>query len=178
MKATSRFAWLILSESERTAFLEAVRPGVSPEHYERIRAMTEAFPEMFKLFEERGRSLARVLKIAFGAPTEKTAKVCPPPESGAPTATKPKARREGHGRRGAKAYTGARRIPVPHPTLKPAQVYPACRKGKLRLQPKPATALHLTAQPPITATVHELEVLRCSLCGKTFTAPLPAEAGI
>ena len=151
MKATSRFAWLILSESERTVFLEAVRPGVSPEHYERIRAMTEAFPELLKLFEERGTSLLRVFKIAFGAPTEKTAKVFSSTESDAPRADEPKARRKGHGRRGAKAYTGARRIQVPHPTLKRAQVCPACQKGKLRLQPKPATALHLTGQPPITS---------------------------
>ena len=178
MKAAARFAWLILSESERTAFLEAVRPGVSPEHYERIRAMTEAFPELLELFEEHGTSLMRVRKIAFGAPTEKTAKVCSPTESAAPTAPPPKTRRKGHGRRGAKAYTGARRIRLPHPTLKRAQVCPACQKGKLRLQPNLATALHLTAQPPITATVYEMEVLRCVLCGKTFTAPLPAEAGL
>ena len=117
MKATARFAWLILSESERTTFLEAVRPGVSAEHYERIRAMAEAFPELLKLFEERGTSLARVLKIAFGSPTEKTANVCAPTESAASTATQPSARRKGHGRRGAKAYTGACRIPVPPPTL-------------------------------------------------------------
>ena len=90
MKAIARFAWLILSESERTAFLEAVRPGVSPEHYERIRAMTEAFPELLKLFEERGTSLMRVLKIAFGAPTEKTANVCPPAETVAPTPPRPR----------------------------------------------------------------------------------------
>lgn len=178
MKATARFVWLILSEPEQTAFLEAVGPGVSPEHYERIRAMTKAFPELLKLFEERGTSLARVLKIAFGAPTEKTANVCPPAQTAAPAPAPPKARRKGHGRRGAKAYTGARRIRVPHPRLQAGQVCPDCRKGKLRLQPKPATALHLTAQPPIAATVHEMEVLRCSLCGKTFTAPLPAEAGV
>jgi transposase len=178
MNATARFAWLILSESERTAFLEAVRPGVSPEHYERIRAMTEAFPDLLKLFEERGTSLMRVRKIAFGAPTEKTANVCAPIESAASTAPQPKTRRKGHGRRGAKAYTGARRIRVSHPTLRASQVCPDCRKGKLHLQPQLATALHLAAQPPITATVHEMEVLRCSVCGKTFTAPLPAQAGV
>jgi len=30
----------------------------------------------------------------------------------------------------------------------------------------------------VTATVFELEVLRCCLCGKTFTAPTPPEAGV
>lgn len=178
MKTTARFAWLILNDSDRTAFLEAVRPGVAPEHYERIRAMTEAFPELLKLLEEQGTSLMRVRKIAFGAPTEKTAHLCASTESAAPPPAAAKTRRKGHGRRGAKAYTGARRIRVPHPTLQAGQVCPDCRKGKLRLQVQPATALHLRAQPPITATVHEMEVLRCSLCGKTFTAPVPAEAGV
>lgn len=178
MKATARFAWLVLSDSDQTAFLESVRPGVSAEDFERIAAMTQAFPELLRLFEERGTSLARVLRIAFGASSEKTAKVCKPKEPAATSAPSGKTRRKGHGRRGAKAYTGARRIHVPHPTLQAGHICPDCRKGKLRRQLKPAPALHLAGQPPITATVHELEVLRCSVCGKTFTAPLPAEAGL
>ena len=178
MKTTARFAWLILSDSEQTAFLQSVRSGVSAEEFERISAMTKAFPELLRLFEERGTSLQRVLQIAFGASTEKTAKVCKTKEPPATSAHSGKTRRKGHGRRAAKAYTGARRIHVPHPSLQAGQICPDCGKGKLRLQPKAAPALHLAGQPPITATVHELEVLRCSLCGKTFTAPLPAEAGL
>jgi hypothetical protein len=43
---------------------------------------------------------------------------------------------------------------------------------------KQAPVVRVSAQPPITAQVFELEVLRCALCGKTFTAPLPAAAGL
>ena len=177
MKAGARFAWLVLPEGERSAFLEAVRPGVSPEDFARIAAMSEAFPELLGLLDQRDMSLARLRQIAFGAPTEKTATVCPPAGDGGGAAPAAKARRKGHGRRGASAHTGARRVKVAHPTLKPGGPCPACGKGKLRRQPKPATAIHLQGQPPVTAIIHELEVLRCNLCGKTFTAPLPPEAG-
>ena len=68
-------------------------------------------------------------------------------------------------------------MPVAHPCLKPGDLCPECGKGKLGRKPKPAVVIGVTAQPPITATVHELEVLRCHLCGKTYTAPAPPEAG-
>jgi hypothetical protein len=69
-------------------------------------------------------------------------------------------------------------VPVSHPTLKTGALCPGCGKGKLRRQPKPAPAIRVEAQPPVTAKVFEMEVLRCCLCGKTFTAPTPPEAGI
>jgi len=177
MKATARYAWLVLSESERHAFLEAVRPGVTPEQFARIAAMAEAFPELLALMDQRDLSVARLRKLAFGAPTEKTATVCAPTQQGSGQEARPRRRRRGHGRRGHQAYTGARRVRVSHPTLRPGGLCPACGKGKLRRQPKPATAIRLEGQPPISATVHEMEVLRCALCGKTFTAPTPAQAG-
>jgi len=177
MKATARFAWLVLPPEKRTAFLEEVRPGVSAEHFERIRAMTEAFAELMDLFQEQGMSLARIGNIAFGACTEKTDQICGSSQAAPPKPDRPKRKRKGHGRHGSSAYTGARRIKVSHPKLKAGDICPDCKKGKLRAQPKPAPVIHLLGQPPITATVHELEVLRCSLCGKTFTAPPPPEAG-
>jgi hypothetical protein len=177
MKARARFAWLVLPEPQRSTFLEALRVQVSPEHFERIRAMTEAFPELLDLLDQSGMSLARLRQVAFGAPTEKTATVCPPAGPAPQTPAQPPRKRKGHGRQGAQSYTGARRVPVSHPTLNPGDSCPDCRKGKLRRQPKPAPALRVEAQPPVTATVFEMEVLRCNLCGKTFTAPTPPEAG-
>jgi hypothetical protein len=174
---TARFATLVLAESERQAFLETVRAQVSPEHFERIRAMTEAFPELMALLDQRGMSVARLRRVAFGAPTEKTATVCPTTQATSPPLKGPRCRRPGHGRRAARSYTGARRVPVSHPTLKAGQPCPACAKGQLHRQPKAAPVIRIEAQPPVTATVFEKEVLRCNLCGKTFTAPTPAEAG-
>lgn len=180
MKSTARFAWLVLNAAERSSFLDAVRPGVSAEHFKRIGAMTEAFAELLDLFNEQGVSLERLRKIAFGAGTEKTASICaaPPSDSTQSKAGQRRGKGKGHGRQGARAYTGARRFRVSHPTLRAGQICPDCQKGKLRSQPQPASAIHLQGQPPITASIHEMEVLRCSLCGRTFTAPLPAEASL
>jgi hypothetical protein len=47
----------------------------------------------------------------------------------------------------------------------------------LRRLPTPAPVVRVEAQPPFPATVFEKEVLRCNLCGKTFTAPTPPAAG-
>ena len=177
MKTSARFAWLVLLEPERSTFLAALRAQLSPEHLARVQAMTEAFPELLALLDQSGMSLARLRKVAFGTPTEKTATVCPPVDPPPEAEAQPQRKRKGHGRHGARSYTGARRVPVSHPTLKPGDLCPGCGKGKLRRQPKPAPAIRVEAQPPVTATVFEMEVLRCCLCGKTFTAPTPPEAG-
>jgi transposase len=169
------FAGLVLSETERAAFLEEIRPQVSPEHLGLIAGMTQALPQLLKLLDEGQLTMEQLRKVAFGAPTEKTATVCPATATAAPPPkTRPKPRN--HGRRGSKAYTGARRVKVPHPNLRAGQTCPECKTGKLRPS-RTATALHVQGQPPIAATVHELEVLRCQRCGKTFTAPTPPEAG-
>jgi transposase len=41
----------------------------------------------------------------------------------------------------------------------------------------PGVVVRITGQAPLQATRYELEKLRCHLCGKVFTAPLPEEAG-
>lgn len=177
MSDPASMAWLVLPEAQRAAFLQQVRPRVSDEQFTRIAAMTEAFPKLLELLDKNRMTLGKLRKIAFGAPTEKTATVCPPPTSDEKPKPPPKKRRRrGHGRRGAKGYTGARRVKVPHPTLRAGRQCPDCQKGKLRPS-RSAKAVHLKGQPPITATVFDLEVLRCQRCGKTFTAPPPPEAG-
>jgi hypothetical protein len=37
--------------------------------------------------------------------------------------------------------------------------------------------VRVAGQPPLAATIYELQKLRCGLCGQVFTAPPPAEAG-
>lgn len=181
MKETARFAGLLLPEPERSRLLERIRPLLPESDFRVIEQLVRAVPEVLGLLEQRGMSIERLRKIAFGAATEKTATVLTPTEGAAAPLEQPptqERRRPGHGRHAARHYTGARRVPVPHRTLRPGQPCPSCRKGKLRAQPKPAPALRVQAQPPITAQVYQSEVLRCDLCGKTFTAPLPVEAGM
>ena len=37
--------------------------------------------------------------------------------------------------------------------------------------------VRIIGQPPLAATVYQLQKLRCHLCGQVFTADAPAEAG-
>jgi len=178
MNKTAPFAWLVLPEAQRVAFLQQVRVWVTDEQFERIAAMTEAVPKLVEMLDQDQLTIEQLRKLAFGAPTEKTATVCPPekPAQKPPELPAPKPRRRGHGRCGVKAYTGARQVRVSHRTLRTGESCPACREGKLSPS-RPAKAVHLQGQPPIIATVFEMEVLRCQRCGKTFTAPTPPEAG-
>ena len=45
------------------------------------------------------------------------------------------------------------------------------------LQKEPKPLVRIIGQPPLTATVYELERLRCNACGQVFTAQEPAEVG-
>lgn len=165
------------TEPQRTAFLEEIRHQVSAENYQRIEGMTEAIAELLGLLVQHGMTISRLRRLALGASTEKTSTVCPPPADPPPAdVPKPKTKKKGHGRNGARNYTGARRIPVAHPTLQPGAVCLECRKGKCRKR-RPAVAIQVTAQPPVSAVIHEMESLRCDLCGRIFTAPTPPEAG-
>lgn len=82
----------------------------------------------------------------------------------------------GHGRHGADAYRAAARIAVPHPTLTPGDPCPACGQGTVYAKP-PGVLVRITGQPPLAATIYELQKLRCHLCGQVFTAPAPAQVG-
>jgi len=106
--------------------------------------------------------------------TEKTSAVLPPTDPPTPqTEEKPK----GHGRNGASSYTGAKKVAVPHPTMKPGEPCPGCLKGKVYPQKEPRTLVRVAGQAPLAATVYALDRLRCNLCGEVFTAPEPESVG-
>ena len=85
--------------------------------------------------------------------------------------------RPGHGRNGAAAFTNARKVEIPHNELKAGCSCPECQKGKVYQQKEWKTLVRFAAQPPIQATVYEVERFRCNLCGEIFTAPTPEEVG-
>jgi transposase len=168
-----KLAAVILPEEERVRRLAALLPRLSAQEGEWIQGMAQVLPELASLLQQKDLSLAQLQRLLFGVKSEKTRNVYPPaPPAPAP----PKRRRRGHGRHGARDYTGAKRVVVPHPCLHSGAVCPECAKGKVRPQP-PQLAVHVKAQPVFDATVFEMASLRCDLCGKTFTAPTPAEAG-
>jgi len=115
-------------------------------------------------------------RLLWKRSTEKTSAVLPPDSS---TAEKPgtgESAPAGHGRRPAAAFTGAHRVSIPHATLQPGDRCPECGQGKVYRQ-EPVKLLRFVGQPPLKATVFEMERLRCNACGEIFTADEPAEAG-
>ena len=79
-----------------------------------------------------------------------------------PEAKKP-APKPGHGRNGADAFSGAEKKPVRHAKLTSGDICPECEKGKVYTQKGPKALVRVIGQAPLTATVYELERLRC-LC--------------
>jgi hypothetical protein len=156
---------------ERRAFLEELRLRLSAEQVDRIGRMLEWVICLLELLEHKSLSIARLRQLCFGATTESARNVC-----GKET-PKAKAKAKGHGRNSHCHYTGARRVRVSHPTLRPGDRCPDCMKGKVRRRKEPAVAIAVTAQPPVGAVIHEMEQLRCDTCGTGFTAPTPPEAG-
>jgi transposase len=112
--------------------------------------------------------------------SEKTKDVLPPKGKAASSQAKAAANkppRPGHGRNAASDFSGAKRIKVAHATLHSGDACPGCARGKVYQQKEPKPLVRIMGQAPLTATVYELERLRCNACGEVFTAEQPAEAG-
>jgi transposase len=93
---------------------------------------------------------------------------------------KPKARDKapGHGRRPSHDYTGAEVHSCQHHQLIVGDNCPhSFCNGHLYDTKAPTRPIRLTGHPPITATVYQQQVLRCSSCQDRFTAPLPEGVG-
>jgi transposase len=142
--------------------------------YEQVAGLLKTLQWVMEIIEKKKTTISRLQRLIFGGSTEKTGKIFPK-ESPASKAKEPA---KGHGRNGAQRYGGAQRVAVPHPSLQAGDACPECadEKGKLGLR-QPSRIVRITAQPIFSATVFELQQLRCNLCGRVFTAPAPIEAG-
>lgn len=155
--------------------------SLQPEDYELLKVVIDTVCYLSRVVQQKATSIQRLLRLIFGARTEKTSTVLKHGSPDRPESETPpdaaKAKRKGHGRRAAATYWGAKNVTVPHDHLKVGEVCPGCADGKLYDTERPAVLLHLHAQPIIAGTVFKLENLRCALCGKLFSASAPAEAG-
>jgi transposase len=183
--------------------LRRIEGAVDPKDFELIRALFGSYSYVAGLVEDKNTSIRRLRQLFFGKRTEKTQNVvgtadepspATPPAIGTtanPTrsapgepdqeATAQEARTlppacNGHGRNGANAYRGAARIDVPHASLKAGDPCPACGEGVVYAK-TPGLLVRITGQPPLTATIYDLQKLRCHLCGQVFTAAPPEQAG-
>lgn len=160
--------------------------------YAILLALLDTYESLDQAVNDKSLSIKRLLKMIFASGTEKTKKVLKDSEEAPETAgtippdgdktkdepPQQKKKRKGHGRNGFDAYTGAERIAVLHDELKPKDPcpVPVCT-GTVYEMKTPAVFVRLVGQPPIGATVYELQRLRCNLCGEVFKATLPEDAG-
>ena len=116
--------------------------------------------------------------MLFGPKTEKKDEILKdnePEKKDKPAKPKPEKKKKGHGKIPASSYTGADRKFISHEKLKSKDSCPLCPNGKVYPIKKPGIAIYLKGQPPIDATIYELEKLRCNLCGEVFTAAAPED---
>lgn len=166
---------LDIKQEELDALLERVRVNeLQDGDYELIKALAETVAYLSTLSDEKAASIKRLLKMLFGDKTEKVKKNGSGKSSKKPSKTE---KQKGHGKNGASAYKGAKKVKVSHQTLKSGNDCPACDKGKLYGEKPPARIVRITGGAPFKATVYELQRLRCNLCGQIFTAQAPDNIG-
>jgi len=165
-----------LSTAELEKLLSELRGLLPAATYQLVEALLRTLQWVLALLEEKTATLARIRRMLGGKQTEKSSQIL----AGAAAkdaSGQPKSKPKGHGRKGARDYPGAQRIKVAHPHHHVGDPCPKCLRGVLYLFKTPARIVHIVAQPFLSATLFELERLRCALCGALFTAPPPPEAG-
>ena len=167
---------------ELAAIVERTRDGaLGAEDFAKLKAAIETLAFLQAELQAKGTSIARLRKLLFGASTEKTRAVLKEagskPPGGTEAGQEEKAKRPGHGRNAAAAYTGATHRKVPHTTLQGGEACQGCLKGKVYPLQEPAVLVRVTGMAPLAATVWECDRLRCNLCGEVYTAAPPEGVG-
>ena len=173
---------LDVTSEELEALVEGARAALGEAGYQKLQAAIRTLGYVTELLETRQATLDKLRRLLCHSSTEKTKTVLK--QAGIETGEKkhkapntPKSKAPGHGRNGAAAYRGARKVEVPHASLKAGDPCPDCQRGKVYPQRDPGVLVRIKGQAPIAATVYELEKLRCNLCGDVFTAAAPEGVG-
>jgi len=165
-----------LSPADLERLLGELRGLLPPPTNQLVESLLRTLQWVLALLEEKTATLARIRRLIGGKQSEKSSVILPGTRA-QEGSSQPKSKPKGHGRRAAGDYPGAQLIQVPHPHHHVGDLCPKCLRGLLYLFKTPARIVHIVAQPFLSATVFELERLRCALCGALLTAPTPPEAG-
>jgi transposase len=156
-----------IQRADLERLLDRARPALTAAEYEQLKAALDTLVYLTQLVGKKNTTIARLRQILFGASSEKTAEVLkalagkgkPAGETssaatapGAGGAKDAAAKAPGHGRNGAKDYPGANTVVVEHPSLKPGELCPECRRGKL-YELEPGSLVRVTGQAPLGATI-------------------------
>jgi transposase len=170
---------------ELVAIVERTQCGaLSAEEHAKLKTAIATLAFLMEELRKKQASLARLRRMLFGAPTEKTRAVieAPPQSTTSPNRAgeddaELRAKAPGHGRHSAAAYTGADTVNVPHPALQGGQACPGCEKGRVYAMTEPSVLVRITGVAPLGATLYECDRLRCNLCGEIYTAAAPEGVG-
>jgi hypothetical protein len=192
-----------VDSSQLEEVLRRAEQSLDEQDAELIRKVFQSYVYVSDLVEDKNTSIRRLRQLFFGGRTEKMAALVgrqaeqqgepkTAPSDDAPSSdaansvnatdaieadAAEKTPTPGHGRNGVNAYRGAERIAVSHPTLTAGDACPECGRGTV-YEKAPGVLVRIKGGPPLAATVYQLQKLRCHLCGRVFTAPIPAEAGL
>lgn len=168
-----------LDLEQAEALLKRAKKALSDEDYNTIKAMVDTIYLLSQSVDQKAVSIRRLLKMLFGERSEKIEKVLKGTERPArgKTPSESKDKPKGHGRKPADEYTGADKVDVAHPDLKPGDRCPGCLKGKVYELKSPESVVRITGKSPLDATVYRMQRLRCNLCGEIFKATPPQDIG-
>jgi transposase len=169
---------------ELETLLEQARQGqLDEDGYKTLKAAVNTLGYVARLLADKETTIQALRQLLVKPSTEKTDKVLnkagiePSRKESNPASSNNESKPKGHGRNGARAYDGARKIKVAHDSLKRGDSCPGCLKGKVYPQKDPVSLVRVVGQAPLDATVWDLEQMRCNLCGDLFTAHAPEEIG-
>lgn len=163
-----------ITPEQLEAILQRVKSLMPEADYEVIKGLAETITFLSHTVDNKNTSVKRLLKLLFGAATEKTSKVT---KRGKSKKHGKKKKKKGHGKNGASAYTGAEKNEVPHEALTHKGTCPSCEKGRVYDTTEPGLIVRVTGNAPCSGKVYELQKLRCNLCGEVFTAKAPSHIG-
>src|SRR3990172_8979477 len=167
-----------VNAEEMGAIVEKAKMALSPEEHEKLKAAIVTVVFLTEELKKKAISINRLRALLFGPGTEKTDKVLGEGHAGHQETAKAgngaqvnetgKAKRPGHGRNGAAAYTGAGKGRTQHPSLHGGDPCPECSKGRVYPLSEPEVLVRISGMAPLGATVFENDRLRCNLCGDVF----------
>jgi transposase len=165
---------ITLSTENAQALLDRLKSSLTDEDYQIIKGLIDTHLLLNQAVQQKSTSIKRLLKMIFGAKTEKSTANRKKRNSGKGKKTR---KAKGHGRNGAGSYTGAEKQKVKHQTLNHCDPCPDCQDGRLYRMQTTGVVVRITGSSPLQGIIYEQEKLRCNICGKIFTADLPPEAG-
>jgi transposase len=153
--------------------------------YRKLEAAVNTLDYLTELIADKDTTIRHLRQLLLGSSTEKTRDVLQkagmePASAMQPEDAEAQTKSDalpGHGRNGAEAFRGARKVDIAHQTLAHGARCSECGQGNVYIQKEPKVLVRIVGQAPLAATVYSLERLRCGACGQVFTAQEPEAVG-